>query len=135
MVSATPPIRARKAKYYADPRLQSRILWPPSLPEQNHNYIGEKTPWTEIKTPSLIKTDALLPKPEDTANSGIRREPKLPVHEKVAPVPEIHNSLSEFDVLTGSSDETVSQNNRKLKADMRRLARQAALDPDDGIDL
>ena len=30
MAAGTPPVRARKARYYADPRLQERILSPPA---------------------------------------------------------------------------------------------------------
>jgi type IV secretion system protein VirD4 len=66
----------------------------------------------------------------DPANAGIRREPEIPPHEAVAP--ETDRPAREFEVLEDEPDED-GLRAQALQARMRGLARQAALDPDDGI--
>jgi len=131
MLSATPPIRAKKVKYYADPRLQLRILPPPALPE--HKQSQKDDPWTgNIITPvNNTETFACM---EELADGGIRKEPDLPEHEEIAPTSSQTDYLSEFDVLADAAEET-TRNSKQLGQEMRRMARQAALDPNDGIDL
>ena len=69
---------------------------------------------------------------EDSANGGIRREPMLPEHEAVAP--EASVPTKEFaDLEDESDDEAVKA--RAVRRSMRTVARQAAMDPDDGIAL
>jgi type IV secretion system protein VirD4 len=69
---------------------------------------------------------------DDPANGGIRREPGLPEHEAI--VSEQPKSSPEFALLEDEpDDEPVSA--RALNQDLRTTARQAALDPDDGLGL
>ena len=68
----------------------------------------------------------------DPANGGIRREPELPGHEEIVreparPAPEFVFGEEEPD------DDAVRA--RALRQQVRGLARQAAMDPGDGIDL
>jgi type IV secretion system protein VirD4 len=68
----------------------------------------------------------------DLANAGIRREPELPEHEEI--VRSERPTDREFDVLEDESDLDVAKA-RALRQGLRIVARQAAMDPDDGIGL
>jgi type IV secretion system protein VirD4 len=69
----------------------------------------------------------------DDSDGGIRREPTLPEHEQIAPEPG-PPPAKEFDFMEDEQDDDVVRT-RTLAARARRVARQAALDPDDGIAL
>jgi type IV secretion system protein VirD4 len=71
---------------------------------------------------------------EDTANSGLRREPELPQHEAIAKETPEPPPAKEFD-LADDTDDNVALQARALSQQMRGVARQAALDPDDGLGL
>ncbi|MGE0773737.1 MAG: conjugal transfer protein TraG, partial [Sphingomonadaceae bacterium] len=65
----------------------------------------------------------------DTANANIRREPGLPDHEEV--VRERPTTTPEFTF----DDTEATDNDAAIQRRMQRLARQASLDPGDGIQL
>ena len=68
----------------------------------------------------------------DPANAGIRREPELPEHEEIiAPPP---SPEQEFEFLDDEPDVDAAKA-RAMRQRMRMVARQVALNPDDGIDL
>ena len=68
----------------------------------------------------------------DPANAGIRREPELPEHEEiVAPPP---SPEQEFEFLDDEPDVDAAKA-RAMRQRMRMVARQVAMNPDDGIDL
>jgi type IV secretion system protein VirD4 len=67
----------------------------------------------------------------DHADGGIRREPTLPEHEQIAPEPG-PPPAKEFVFAEDEQDDDEART-RALAAGARRVARQAALDPDDGI--
>ena len=69
---------------------------------------------------------------DDPANGGIRREPELAEHEDI--VPEPVTPSPEFEFAEDEADDDVVRA-RGLRATVRGLARQAAMDPGDGIDL
>jgi type IV secretion system protein VirD4 len=60
---------------------------------------------------------------------GVRREPGLPDHEEIAAPPR----QTEFDFDPTEDDEPVRR--AALQRRMRAVARQVALDPNDGMDL
>jgi type IV secretion system protein VirD4 len=134
LVSGVHPILARKAHYYEDRRLQERILPPPSLADLLQ------------KLPSAHRDDwsALVPVAQDTRlacgtssgedpdNAGIRREPSLPEHEAIAP--EFPQPADPFAILLDEADDGPVRANM-LRQRMRAVARQAALDPGDGLEL
>jgi type IV secretion system protein VirD4 len=68
----------------------------------------------------------------DPANGGIRREPELPEHEEIAP--ERTPAVPEFAFSDEEPDDEV-QRASILRRQVSGVARQAAMDPDDGIDL
>ena len=131
MVAGTPPIRATKARYFEDARLQERILTPPALAAAStvptDDWTGRVAVATS-STPPAIADDM----GGDPANAGIRREPELPEHEEiVAPPP---SPAEEFDLLDEEPDVDAAKA-RAVRARMRMAARQASLDPGDGIEL
>ena len=69
---------------------------------------------------------------DDPANGGIRREPELPEHEEI--VPEQAKPAPEFVFGEDESDDDAARA-RALRQQARGLARQAALDPGDGMQL
>ena len=68
----------------------------------------------------------------DPDNAGIRREPELPEHEEI--VPPSTPPAQEFDILDDEPDVDAAKA-RALRSRMRMIARQASMNPDDGIEL
>ncbi|MGQ3672013.1 conjugal transfer protein TraG [Xanthobacter sp. TB0136] len=94
MVAGSPPIRAKKARYYIDPRLTERILPPPDPATIASS--ARPDGWLALKPLApdaalvAVAEEAARKKEEDKANSGLRREPDMPqhveiVHEKKEP--------------------------------------------------
>jgi type IV secretion system protein VirD4 len=134
LVSGVPPIRAKKARYFEDPRLTERVLAPPAVCEQNGAHPPDD--WSQLPTPAVSAGPEAYSsgkKPsDDPANGGIRREPELPQHEEIArepvkPTPEFTFGEEE------PADDTVRT--RALRQQVRNLARQGAMDPGDGLGL
>ena len=75
-----------------------------------------------------------IEKHQDAANSGLRREPELPDHLAIAKETMAPQPPEEFAVVDDKSDDNVRQA-RVLSQQMRGLARQASLDPGDGLGL
>jgi type IV secretion system protein VirD4 len=136
LVSGCPPIRARKARYYEDRRLTERLL-PPPRPDEPKVAGLSSDDWSGAPVPASsaagegVAGHAVHPV-DDPANGGIRREPELAEHEDIAPEPP--KPSLEFSFGEDEPDEDAVRA-RALRATARGLARQAALDPGDGIDL
>jgi len=132
MVAGTPPIRATKARYFEDRRLQERIITPPALttvavPASSDDWSGRI-----VAAAGHAGTMTVGDGGGDPANAGIRREPELPEHEEiVAPPP---SPAQEFELLDNEPDVDAAKANA-MRARMRMVARQASLDPGDGIEL
>ncbi len=159
MVSGMPPLRATKARYFEDKRFTARLLPPPEAAA-----LGDGKPppddWSDRATiavpvakplspdspsPGLLANGvqtivAGQPKDEepadrpsrvDNANAGIRREPDLPEQEEI--VPPRPSARAEFE-FHESDDDNDAARARAMKR-MHRAARQASLDPDDGVEL
>ncbi|UVO30270.1 conjugal transfer protein TraG [Bradyrhizobium arachidis] len=139
LVSGWPPIRANKARYYEDPRLRERVL-PPARPGNSEGAIqSPHDDWSRLPLPSASGTKqerSTEKQPStsssDPANGGIRREPELGEHEEV----EIDRSpeRAEFEFADEEGDDEV-QRAGVLRKQTSSLARQAAMDPADGLDL
>jgi len=140
LVSGIPPIRAYKARYYEDARLKSRILAPPALTTTGAGASGDRPAaqaddWTTLSLPEpgaavAGRSVAGSLADDDPANGGIRREPVLPEHEAIASEQPKHSP--EFAVLEDNPDDHAIRA-KALNQNFRGLARQAALDPDDGL--
>ncbi|HEY8031430.1 MAG TPA: conjugal transfer protein TraG [Methylocella sp.] len=132
-VSGIHPILAKKARYFEDRRLRERILPPPPLADLGRNLSTScRDDWSAlppIAGPKLVIGGSF---DEDPDNAGIRREPTLPEHEAVAP--EVPQPGDPFAILIDEPDDEPVQANM-IRQRMRTVARQAALDPADGLDV
>ncbi|MBR0683950.1 conjugal transfer protein TraG [Roseomonas eburnea] len=131
LVSGCPPIRARKARYYEDRQLRARVVAPPD-PAAAAPCALRADDWSALK-PLSRNDGAASADAGDDADGGIRREPSLPEHEQIAPEP---SPPPEREFIFAEDDQNDdASRTRALAARARRVARQAALDPDDGIAL
>jgi type IV secretion system protein VirD4 len=131
LVSGCPPIRARKARYYEDRQLRARVVAPPNPAAASPTTLGADD-WNALKPVARSDGTASAAAAED-AEGGIRREPALPEHEQIAPEPG-PPSEKELPLLDEDQEDDAARA-RALRLRSGRLARQAALDPDDGISL
>jgi type IV secretion system protein VirD4 len=131
MVSGVHPVRARKVRYYEDPRFQCRILKPSwAVPIDQKTRRNE---WSEhAPIPPSVKLLAALTKKRRDQNGGIRREPELPQHEEVVLNSPIADN--EFDAAPDEGDADAVQA-AALNRSMQGLARAVSLDPDDKMGL
>ena len=139
LVSGCPPIRAKKARYFEDERFRERVMPPPKPrgtaelhDKGNDDWSGLDLPTTNIAEPSDVNRPRNAEPVNDQANSGIRREPELPEHEEV--VPESGPVKAEFDFVDEEADDEV-QRASTLRKQRTDIARQAAMDPGDGLGL
>ncbi len=134
MVAGTPPIRAKKARYYEDARFKERLLSPPSLamPAQ-----GRPDDWTTLPRPArpvvLESGSAPDAADEDPTESERRHQPEL---NRVAPVEKKPPVENEFEIdVERDDDEDAAARNRRMMRMMQGMARQVSLDPNDGMEL
>lgn len=134
MLAGTHPIRAKKVRYYADPRLAGRI-GPPATPEPSSDQQDEGdwkgAPATSESVPKPAKAGE-PPVTPASSDGGVRREPELAQHEEIAPVSA--EVVNEFDFTDHRTDEQAARN-RQIVRQARANAQQASLNPHDGIDL
>ncbi len=129
MVAGVHPIRAKKARYFRDPRFAERIVAAPDPA------IGSVRPddWTgRGATADPADVARIVRAQEDTANGGLRREPELPEHVaivKETPAP----PAQEFAIVDDDADDAARQAAARRR--MQGIARQASLDSGDGIEL
>jgi type IV secretion system protein VirD4 len=139
LVSGCPPIRAKKARYYEDTRLCERVLPPAKLSSPEGRREPPDDDWSTLRLPvvSAAKRNATIQdknieSTENLANGGVRREPELPEHEEIAP--SCSQTKQEFDFADEEGDDEV-QRARVLRGQAAAIARQAAMDPGDGLGL
>jgi len=136
MVAGVHPIRAKKARYYADRRLKARVLSPPAAAAPSGR-AARPDDWTGRPLPERLLDEeeaetAAKPKKPDLANAGVRREPMLPEHEAAAI--EEPRPIDEFAAFTDERDDEAARA-KTLQGRSLGLAGQAALDPDDGVQM
>ncbi|MBU2031556.1 MAG: conjugal transfer protein TraG [Alphaproteobacteria bacterium] len=135
MVAGTPPIRAKKARYFEDARFMERILPPPD-PAAARAGAAPADDWSALTVPVASTVAATLSNDGDVdgdpANAGIRREPELPEHEEIVPADRAPEH--EFDLLDDEPDVDTAKA-RAIRQQMRMIARQASMNPSDGIEL
>jgi len=133
MVAGTPPIRAKKARYFEDRRFQERVLPPPALAKPA---AGKPDDWSVLPLPSRPQLDAAALQDstgdDDTTGSERRQQPELtaakPVERK-API------ANEFDLDGPDDADDDAARTGRLNQVMQGVARQVSLDPNDGMDL
>lgn len=148
MVAGVPPIRARKARYFEDRRLTERIM--PVPKPDNAKLQPKHDDWsalTPIRPPASSASSRKasdvtatsddpssgIQRNADPANGGIRREPGLERHKDIAPEPAA-SPLNEFEPDRDEGDDDAVRA-RLVARNLRQVARQAAMDPRDGIEL
>jgi type IV secretion system protein VirD4 len=134
LVSGVHPIRAKKVRYFEDRRFQERILPSPSLAGFGKNLSTScRDDWSALPPiatgPKLVIGGSF---DEDPDNAGIRREPTLPEHEAIAS--DSPTTADPFAILVDEADDESVQAGM-IRQRMRTVARQAALDPGDGLDI
>jgi type IV secretion system protein VirD4 len=141
LVSGIPPIRARKVKYFEDKRLSSRVVPPPALrvasARESNGTPVTGDDWANVSAALPVQdgrfADKSIGDPDSTddfANGGIRREPALPEHEAIAP--EVTKRCTEFDFADDAEDHDVVSA-KAMNQNLPAIARQATLDPADGL--
>jgi len=131
LVSGAAPIRAQKVRYFRDAQLTARIQKPPIVEASAPVSPRGSDVWSCLQ-PIVPPPEAETKKPTDDADGGIRREPETPEHEDVAP--ELPFPREEFAALEDEPGDE-AQRARAMQTRFRYVARQAALDPDDGVEL
>ncbi len=133
MVAGTPPVRAKKARYYEDARFKERILPPPVLtaPKQ-----ARADDWTALPLPPRPTLAEVKPAPgnqdDDPTESERRQQPEL---NRVSPIEQKTSVENEFEIDVADDDEDSAVRNSRMTQIMQGVARQVTLDPADGMDL
>ena len=134
MVAGTPPILAKKARYYEDARLQERILPPPALTKPKN---ARPDDWSALPLPPRLDIEEQEPQDardndDDPTDSERRQQPELNKAKTVEKKEPIDNEFSP-DPADDMEDDTARIS--RMDRTMRQIARQASLDPGDGVDL
>jgi type IV secretion system protein VirD4 len=152
--SSLPPIRAEKVRYYEDAQLKDRILPAPSMrrsPEEWDFGGGSELQYerrtTRSSQPEPESTKSGEPIPDsaakdecDAENAGIRREPTLPEHQAVIREDKVDRrpeqlTLSFDDYMLGEGAPRRTLADAAERKTMRKVVRQAAIDPGDRLGL
>ena len=135
LLAATPPVRAKKARYYEDRRFNERVLPPPDPARTKRT--TRKDAWRELKpqAPDAALLAEIQKAERDAANSGLRREPELPDHVAIVKETTEPKPSEEFTVLLDDEPEDAARQRQALRQKMRGVARQIAMDPNDNMEL
>ncbi|WP_425063477.1 conjugal transfer protein TraG [Pyruvatibacter mobilis] len=134
MVAGIPPVRAKKARYFADERFCERLLAPPDLTLPD---TARADDWTSLPIPerqeySSEESSPELAEDEDPTQSERRLQPELV---RVKPVEKKKPIENEFEAgLSDDGDEEAGQNRRMIRH-VQGVARQVSMNPGDGMDL
>ncbi|QFT22741.1 Conjugal transfer protein TraG [Pseudomonas sp. THAF187a] len=133
MLSGLAPIRAKKLRYFTDANFQSRILPAPQL--QPGRYAdapaARADDWSDLAMPMAVAASvAGLADDETVEDGGLRRQPELA---ELTQLPDFGDPAS--DLLLLDEDDIPAPFPPQPDPRLQRVARLAALDPDDGIAL
>lgn len=141
MVSGLAPIRARKARYYEDKRFRERLFPAPKLARPGG--VARADDWSALPVPERpkpepepqVKTEPTAPddeiEQEDLDARARRLQPEL---DEAGPEPEPDEREPDARDDLGVLDEE-AQRAKRLSGLMQDIAKQADLDPDDGLDI
>jgi type IV secretion system protein VirD4 len=138
LISGCSPIRAKKVRYFEDERFRERLVRP-AKSDGIGAFRNSRNDWSELQLTTTASDELVATNgprnadsADDQANSGIRREPELPQHEEVAL--ESARAKVEFEFADEEADDEI-QRATNLRKQVATIARQAAMDPDDGLGL
>ncbi|MCI3132859.1 conjugal transfer protein TraG [Phenylobacterium aquaticum] len=129
LVAGSPPIRAQKVRYFEDPQLQRRVgviaaMTPVQSPPDDWSGLP---PLTATESPPSARAQDV------SGEGGLRREPEPMLEDVIEPTP---LPVAEFQFLGDDDGAGEEQDElREVQRRFRRVARQASLDPDDGVEL
>jgi type IV secretion system protein VirD4 len=132
MVAGTPPIRAKKARYYEDRRFTERVLPPPDLVA---SATKQSDDWSALPLPESSGAAAepvMADEDEDPTQSERRQQPEL---SGVSPIEKRAPIENEFEPLSYDGSDDAAARNQRLTRVMRGVARQVSMDPGDGMEL
>lgn len=132
MVAGTPPIRAKKARYYEDGRFRERVLPPPDPMKSDLSRHNDGWSALRPQQPDPALMAAYAP---DKANAGLRREPELPDHVAIVKETTDQHPAEEFAHILDDEPEDAARQRQALRRQMTGIARQVSLDPGDGMEL
>ncbi|WP_282129053.1 conjugal transfer protein TraG [Roseobacter litoralis] len=134
MVAGTPPIRAKKARYFEDDQFQARILHAPTAHTSAAQ--ADTDDWTTRPLPPRPKSvDSDSTSEENEAGETQyekRQQPEFDQQPPMDPSGPIENEF-ETDFKKSATNRAVQLTQFEKQA--RQLARQASMDPNDGIDM
>lgn len=133
MLSGLAPIRAKKLRYFTDANFQSRVQPAPRL--QPGRYADAPAPraddWSGLAVPAAVTASPTdLSDDETVEDGGLRRQPELA---ELDQLPD-HSELTS-DLLLLDEDDIPTPFPTQPDPRLQRVARLAALDPNDGIAL
>jgi len=133
MAAGTPPIRAKKARYFEDRRFKERLITPPKLTKPD---VVSADDWSRLPLPTKPQTSSPDPAAEaaddDPTGSERRHQPEL---ERAVPIERKAPIDNEFEVdFDNDADDDAARISRTNQL-MQGVARQVSLDPNDGMDL
>ena len=140
MIAGTPPIRAQKARYFEDLQLRDRVLTPPVLianaDKRDADADDDDDDWSAL--PTVPRGDH--GKPISDAFNACSDEAGGPTYRWVPeldPVAtnELKQADNEFELDPPDEKNAHRARLRELNRNIRQVARQATLDPRDGIEL
>ena len=141
MVSGHPPVRAKKLRFYSDANFKPRLLPPPSLSADGYadKPAARGDDWSdafdEIAAEAAKRAAAMV---ADEDEGGLRRQPELDMTVPQAAPVEEERQHDVGSLLDDDDADIETERTRAVRAGERQLnraARNAALDPDDGIAL
>ena len=134
MLAGTPPIRAKKARYFEDVQFQERLLVPPVVTTPEAGRCDDWSTQPLPPPPEIADSQPNQPSEEDDPTESERRlQPEL---SRVKPIEKKAPLENEFapDVVDDDFDADASRMGRMNRL-MQGVAKQASLDPADGMDL
>jgi type IV secretion system protein VirD4 len=134
MVAGTPPIRAKKARYYEDERFQERVLAPPALTKPTRAQPDDWSTRPPPPRPELAEPPPSSGKEadDDPTESERRHQPELNRAKTVEKKDPIDN---EFAPDPGDDMEDDAIRASRMNRVMQGVARQVSLDPGDDMGL
>ena len=133
MVAGTPPIRAKKARYFEDVRFKERVLAPPDLVRSCK---PQSDDWSALPVPQRPLFDTTTKTSgdpdEDPTGSERRHQPELSHANPIEKRKPIEN---EFDLPDEDGEDDATRSRRLTQVMGLNVARQVSMDPGDGMDL
>lgn len=133
MLAGTPPIRAKKVRYYEDARFRERILPPTALTGAATALPDDWSALAPLAAPIGQASGPTSSEDEDPTGSERRQQPELarsPLKDTAMPI------ANEFEIEPQDDLQDIEVvHNRRLSTIGQAVARQVSLDPGDGMEL